>query len=131
MSFTLSRTVWLITVLSASRTSLKFSGYDFIICPILVQLSHFSCLFCEAMIGWACIAIQVNISCILTPIKFCLALKIFKKRGVFCHNLFLLGKRKPTTYLTFQKDRRPQLMAIFSNFGPVGPNVEISSTSHP
>ena len=29
---------------------------------------------------------------------------VSKKHRVFCHNLFLLRKRKPTSYLTLQED---------------------------
>ena len=68
---------FLITVISASQTISKFNQHDFIGCSVLAQLPHFSCLFCKAMIGWACIAIQVNMSRTLTPKE--LVLPIFKK----------------------------------------------------
>ena len=40
---------------------------------------------------------------ICTNKKFYIKL-IFKKHRVSCHNLFLLGRRKPATFLTFQED---------------------------
>ena len=77
---------------------------NFIRCTFLAQLPHFSCLFCEAMIGWVYIAIQVNMFCILPPIE--LVLTIFKKCRVSCYSLFTLGKRKPTMYSKLQEDRK-------------------------
>ena len=46
---------------------------------------------------------------------------------VSCHNLFLLGKRKPTQYLTLQEDHIISIYGIIFYFGPVGPNMEIST----
>ena len=51
---------------------------------------------------------------------------IFKKHSVSCHKLFLLDKRKPTRYLTLQEDHNISIYDLFY-FGPVGPNMEISS----
>ena len=83
----------LIDVLSGSWIFSKFNGHDFIICPILAHLPHFSCLS--------------------------------------CHNLLLLGTRKPTTYLKIQEDHKVTIYYHFFNFGPVVPNVEISSKPLP
>ena len=38
---------------------------------------------------------------------------IFKKLRVSCHNLFLLGKRKPTRYLTLQEDHNVSINGLF------------------
>ena len=48
-----------------------------------------------------------------------------------CHNLLLLRKRKPITYLTIQEDHKVTIYYHFFNFGPVVPNVEISSKPSP
>ena len=68
-------------------------------------------------------------SCILTSIGICLALTLFKKSRLSCHNLFLLDTRKPTTYLTLQEDHKISIYCHFFSVGLVGPNVEISSKS--
>ena len=95
---------------------LKFNGHDFITCPIFAHLSHYSDLFCEAMIDWVCIALQVNVACILTPIELCLTLTMFQKTRVSCHNLFLLGQRNPTAYSTLQEDGKISICVHFSFF---------------
>ena len=48
-----------------------------------------------------------------------------------CRNLLLLRKRKPIMYLTIQEDHKVTIYHHFFNFGPVGPNVEISSGLSP
>ena len=100
----------LVALLLASWTISKFNGQGFIGCPVLVQLPHLSCFFCEAMIWCVCIAIQVNMSCIL-PIK--LTLKVFKKCWISCHNLFLLVKRKPAMHLKRQEDWKISFCGFF------------------
>ena len=91
---------------------LKFNVHDFIACTISVHIQHFSCIFWESMLGWVSIAIQVKMFVTLTPTELCLALAMFKKLRVSCHNLFILGKRKPITYLTQVK--RLNLWLLFS-----------------
>ena len=66
---------------------------------------------------------------ILTPTELCLALKMFKKHRVSCHNVFLQGKRKPTTCLTLQEEHKSNLRPFFSILGWWDPNVEISFKS--
>ena len=66
---------------------------------------------------------------ICTNKKFYIKL-IFKKHRISCHNLFLLGNRKPARYLTLQEDHNVSIYGVFY-FGPVGPNVEISSIALP
>ena len=51
---------------------------------------------------------------------------IFKERRISCHNLFLLGKRETTRYLTLQEDHNVSICGLFY-FGPVCQNMEISS----
>ena len=51
---------------------------------------------------------------------------IFKKLRVSCHNLFLLGKRKPTRYTALQEDHDVSIYGLFY-FGSVSSNMEISS----
>ena len=50
---------------------------------------------------------------------------ILKKHGICDHNLFFLGKRKQTKYLTLQEDHNGLIHGCFY-FGPVGPNMEVS-----
>ena len=38
---------------------------------------------------------------------------IFKKHRISCHNLFLLGKRGPTTYLTLKEDQNVSICGLF------------------
>ena len=42
---------------------------------------------------------------------------IFKKHRVSCHNLFLLGKRGPTRYLTLQEDHNVSVRGLFLFWG--------------
>ena len=51
---------------------------------------------------------------------------IFKKHSVSCHNLFVLGKGKRTRYSVLQEDHNISIYGFFY-FGPVGPNIKISS----
>lgn len=75
------------------------------------SVSH---IFCEVIIGYVSIAMWVNMSCILPPID--LALTVFKKCWVSCHNLLLLGKKKPTMHLTLQEDRKISLCSHLFQF---------------
>ena len=50
---------------------------------------------------------------------------LFKKHRVSCHNLFLLGKRKPIRYLTLKEDHDISIYGLFY-LGPVRPNMEIN-----
>ena len=43
-----------------------------------------------------------------------------KKHKVSCHNLFLLGKRKPTRYLILQEDHNVSVNGLIFHFGAVG-----------
>ena len=50
------------------------------------------------------------------------------RNRISCHNLFLLGKKKPAKYLTLQEDHNVSIYGLFY-FGPVGPIMKISSKS--
>ena len=50
---------------------------------------------------------------------------IFKKHRISCHNLFLLGKRGPTRYLTLQEDHNVSICGLFL-FWASGPKYPYS-----
>ena len=80
--------------------------------------------YCKQQGNWNCEDCYI-IGPICTNQKF-YKKHISKKHKISCHNLFLLGKRKPTWYLTLQEDHNVSNYGLFY-FGPVIPNMDISS----
>ena len=84
--------------------------------------------YCKQQGNWNCEDCYI-IGPICTNQKF-YKKHISKKHKISCHNLFLLGKRKPTWYLTLQEDHNVSNYGLFY-FGPVIPNMDISSKPPP